>query len=316
MIDYKATRDAVGEALIEKGLTNDRIVVLTADLKESTRVNLFAEKFTERFFDCGVAEQAMVTIASGMANYGKIPFITSFAVFVPGRTWEQIRTSICLNDVPVKIIGGHTGLSAVLDGGNHQMLEDIALMRSLPNIVVIVPADYLETKKAVIEAVGNRKPTYIRVVREATAVFTTPKSSFKIGKAEVLFETRNPQVTIIACGPLVYEALVAAKQLEKSGIDTLVINNHTVKPMDERTIIHAAKITGAVVTVEEHQVMGGMGSAVAEVLAKNFPVPMEFIGMPDSFGESGKYDELLKKYGLTAKNIVEAVKKVIIRKNV
>jgi len=315
MIDYKATRDAVGEALIEKGLTNDRIIVLTADLKESTRVNFFAEKFPERFFDCGVAEQALVTIASGMANYGKIPFITSFAIFSPGRTWEQIRTTVCLNDVPVKIIGSHTGLSAVLDGGNHQMLEDIALMRGLPNMVVVVPADFNETKKAVNEAVGNRRPTYIRVAREATAVFTIEKSSFKIGRAETIWETRNPKVAIIACGPLVYEALLAAKELEKSGIDTLVINNHTVKPIDERAIIHAAKITGAVVTVEEHQIMGGMGSAVAEVLAKNFPVPIEFVGMPDSFGESGKYEELLKKYGLKSKNIIEAVKKVLVRKD-
>ena len=313
MINYKTTRDAVGEALFEKGLTNDRIVVLTADLKESTRVNSFAEKFPERFFDCGVAEQVMVTVASGMANYGKIPFVTSFAVFVPGRTWEQIRTAVCLNNVPVKIIGSHAGLSAVLDGGNHQCLEDIALMRSLPNMVVVAPADYLETKKAVIEAVGNRRPTYIRVEREPTAVFSIAKSPFKIGRAETLWKTRNPKVAIIACGTLVYEALTAAKELEKSGIDTLVINNHTIKPIDERAVIHAAKITGAVVTVEEHQVMGGMGSAVAEVLAKNFPVPMEFVGVQNSFGESGKYEELLKKYGLTAKNIIEAVKKVLVR---
>jgi transketolase len=255
----------------------------------------------------------MVTVASGMANYGKIPFVTSFAVFVPGRTWEQIRTAVCLNNVPVKIIGSHAGLSAVLDGGNHQCLEDIALMRSLPNMVVVAPADYLETKKAVIEAVGNRRPTYIRVEREPTAVFSIAKSPFKIGRAETLWKTRNPKVAIIACGTLVYEALTAAKELEKSGIDTLVINNHTIKPIDERAVIHAAKITGAVVTVEEHQVMGGMGSAVAEVLAKNFPVPMEFVGVQNSFGESGKYEELLKKYGLTAKNIIEAVKKVLVR---
>lgn len=313
-IAKKATRDAVGEGLIEKGRTNERIVVLTADLKESTRVNLFAETFPQRFFDCGVAEQLLVTIASGMANYGKIPFISSFAIFSPGRAWEQVRTTVCLNDVPVKIIGSHTGLSAGLDGGNHQCLEDIALMRSLPNMIVVVPADAAETKKAIIEAAGNRKPTYIRVEREATAVFTTETTPFKIGRAEILWEAKSPQVAIVACGPIVYEALLAAKELDGGGIETLVINCHTVKPIDERTIIRAAKTTGAVVTIEEHQVAGGMGSAVAEVLAKNFPVPMEMLGIQDSFSESGTYTELKKKYGLTKEKIIEAVKKIIPRK--
>lgn len=313
-IENKSTRDGIGEGLALKGETNDRIVVLTADLKESTRVNLFSSKFPERFFDCGVAEQALVTIASGMANYGKIPFISSFAIFSPGRTWEQIRTTVCLNDVPVKIIGSHAGLSAGLDGGNHQVLEDIALMRSLPNMIVVVPADANEAKKAVMEAAGNRKPTYIRVEREATPLFTTEKSPFKIGRAEVIWESKDPQVAIFACGPLVYEALLAAKELDKKGIETLVINNHTVKPIDERVIIRAAKTTGAVVTVEEHQIAGGMGSAVAEVLTRNFPVPIEYIGMEDSFGESGTYEELKKKFGFTKENIIAAVKKVIVRK--
>lgn len=313
-IEKKSTRDGIGEGLVLKGQTNDQVVVLTADLKESTRVNFFSEKFPERFFDCGVAEQSLITIASGMANYGKIPFVTSFAIFSPGRTWEQIRTTVCLNDVPVKIIGSHAGLSAGLDGGNHQALEDIALMRSLPNMIVVVPADAIEAKKAVIEAAGNRKPTYIRVEREVTTLFTTEKTPFKIGRAEILWETKSPQVAIFVCGPLVHEALLAAKELDNKGIETLVINNHTVKPIDERVIIRAAKTTGAVVTVEEHQVAGGMGSAVAEVLAKNFPVPIEFIGMEDSFGESGTYEELKKKYGLTKEKIIEAVKRAISRK--
>jgi len=256
-----------------------------------------------------VAEQALATIASGMANYGKIPFISSFAVFSPGRNWEQIRTTICLNDVPVKIAGSHAGLNVGADGATHQMLEDIAIMRTLPNMIVVVPADAIETKKAVIEAAKNEKPTYIRFSREASPVFTTEKSSYKIGRAEIFWETKDPQVAIIACGPL-----LAAKELEKSKIETLVINSHTIKPFDEQAIIRAAKITGAVVTAEEHQIIGGLGSAVSEVLAKNFPTPIEFIGMPDSFGESGRPSELLKKYKMKSKDVVSAVKRVIRRK--
>lgn len=320
-IEKVSTRDGFGEGLVELGEKDERVVVLTADLKDSTRVSQFAEKFPDRFIDVGVSEQVLVTVASGMANYGKIPFITSFAIFSPGRNWEQIRTTVCLNNVPVKIAGSHSGLSAGLDGGNHQSLEDITLMRSLPNMVVIAPSDAIETRKAVIEAAKNGKPTYIRFERDATPVMTTNGTPFKIGKAELFWDpstssghSADPQVAIIACGPLVYEALLAAKELEKKGIESQVINCHTIKPMDEQTIIRAAKTTGAVVTVENHQVTGGLGSAVSEVLAKNFPVPMEFIGMPDSFGESGKPSELLKKYKMSSDNIVEAVKKVIKKK--
>jgi len=322
-IPTKAIRDGFGEALVLAGEKNENVVVLTADLKESTRLHWFAEKFPERFIEVGVAEQALVTIASGMANYGKIPFATTYAVFSPGRTWEQIKTTICLNDVPVKIIGAHAGLGAGPYGATHQSLEDIALMRTLPNMIVVAPADAEEAKKATLAIAKNNKPSYLRLAREETPVFTTEKSPFKIGRAEVLWcpstgsgPHGNPEVAIVACGPLVYEALLAAEALDNKGIETQVINCHTIKPIDERTIIRAAKTTGAVVTVEEHQIAGGLGSAVAETLAQNFPVPMEFIGVYDSFGESGTPEELQKKHGLKANNIIEAVKRVIARKNI
>lgn len=314
-IEKKSIRDGFGEGLVIAGEKDEKVFALSADLKESTRVDLFAEKFPERYIQVGVAEQALVTIASGLAAYGKIPFTTSYAVFSPGRTWEQIRTTIALNNVPVKIIGCHAGLGAGPYGSTHQSLEDIALMRTLPNMIVVCPADAIEAKKATIEIAKNGKPTYLRLERPQTPTFTTEESPFKIGRAETLWESKDPQVAIVACGSLVYEALLAAKVLEKKGIDVLVINSHTIKPMDERTIIRVAKTCGAVVTVEEHQVAGGLGSAVSEVLAKNFPVPMEFIGIQDSFGESGTYNELKKKFGLTQKDIIEAVKKVIVRKN-
>lgn len=313
-IEMVATRQGYGEGLVMAGEKDERVVVLCADLTESTRSILFKEKFPERFIEVGVAEQALATIAAGMANYGKIPFISSYAVFSPGRNWEQIRTVIALNDVPVKIVGAHAGISVGPDGATHQALEDIALMRAMPNMIVVAPGDAIEARKAVVEAAKNGKPTYLRLAREGTPVFTTEKTPFKIGRAEIFWEAKDPQVAIIACGPLVYEALLAAKALEKIGIEVLVINSHTVKPIDEKEIIRAAKITGAAVTVEEHQIAGGLGGAVAEVLSRNYPVPMEFVGMPDSFGESGSPDELLEKYGMKAKRIIEAVKEVIQRK--
>lgn len=310
-----ATRDGFGQGLLEAGEKDERVVALTADLKDSVRMNLFAEKFPERFIECGVAEQVMATIASGMAACGKIPFISSYAIFSPGRNWEQIRTTIALNNVPVKIASSHAGLSSSKDGGNHQCLEDLALMRTIPGMVVLAPCDAEETKKMVKACAKTEEPTYIRYEREATAVITTEKTPFKIGRAETFWESKNPQLAMIACGPLLYDALLAARELDKKGIESLVINCHTVKPIDERMIIRAAKITGAVVTVEEHQIAGGLGSAVAEVLAANFPVPIEFIGVHDSFGESGQPEELKKKFGLTAKDIIEAVRRVITRKN-
>ena len=314
-LKLKSIRDGFGEALVEVGEKDKNVVVLTADLKESTRVNLFAEKFPERFIEVGVAEQALVTIASGMAAEGKTPFTTSYAVFSPGRTLDQIRTTIALNNVPVKIVGAHAGLGAGPYGSTHQALEDIAIMRTLPNMIVVVPCDFEEAKKATRSVASDHKPTYLRLARQESGQVTTQNSPFKIGRAEILRQSKSPQVAIIACGTVVYEALLAAEELEKRGIETLVINNHTVKPMDERTIIRAAKTTGAVVTTEEHQIDGGMGSAVAEILSRNFPVPIEFIGVPNTFGESGKPEELFKKFKMTSRDIIEAVKRVITRKN-
>jgi transketolase len=314
-IDQQPTRQGYGEGLVEAGEKDEKVVVLCADLTESTKSHLFKAKFPERFIEVGVAEQGMATIAAGMANYGKIPFISSYAAFSPGRNWEQIRTTIALNDVPVKIAGAHAGVSVGPDGATHQMLEDIALMRAMPNMIVIYPCDALEAKKATVAAAANGKPTYLRFARENTPVFTTNETPFEIGKAGVFWESKSPQVSIIAAGPLLFEALLAAKELEKSEIEVEVINSATIKPIDERTIIASVKKSGAVVTVEEAQITGGLGGAVSELLSRNLPTPQEFIGMPDHFGESGQPDELLTKYHMKAKDIVEAAKKVITRKN-
>lgn len=291
-IEMMATRQGYGEGVVIAGEKDEQVVVLCADLTESTRSILFKEKFPERFIEMGVAEQALATIGAGMANYGKVPFISSYAAFSPGRNWEQIRTTICLNELPVKIVGAHAGISVGPDGATHQMLEDIALMRALPKMIVISPCDAIEARKAVIAMAKSPSPNYIRLGREKTAVITSEETSFKLGKAEVFWESKSPQVAIIATGPLVYEALLAAKELAKTKIESLVINIHTIKPIDEQAIIKAAKTTGAIVTVEEHQITGGLGGAVAEVLSRNFPTPMEYIGMPDSFGESGDPDKL------------------------
>lgn len=313
-IEEVPTRNGYGEGLVVAGENDENVVVLCADLTDSTRSSLFKERFPKRFIEVGVAEQLLATVAAGMATYGKIPFISSYATFSPGRNWEQIRTTTALNDVPVKIAGAHSGVSVGPDGATHQALEDIALMRVIPNMIVIAPTDSIETKKAVIEAAKNEKPTYIRFAREATPVFTTEGSPFKIGKAQILWEGSNPKVTIIACGPLVYEALLAAKRLKSQKINSIVINCHTVKPLDNKTIIDAVKKTNAVVTVEEHQVTGGLGGAVAEALSQKYPAPIEFIGMPDSFGESGTPQKLLRKYKMKANDIVLASKKVIRRR--
>lgn len=314
-IEMVPTRNGYGEGLVLAGEADDRVVALCADLTESTRTEGFKKKFPDRFIEIGVAEQALATIASGMANYGKIPFIASYAAFSPGRNWEQIRTTIALNDVPVKIAGHHAGISVGPDGATHQMLEDIALMRAMPNMIVVSPCDAIEAKKAVVAAAKNGKPTYIRFAREKTPILTTEDSPFEIGKAETFWEENDPQVAIIATGPLVYEALVAAKKLAETKINSLVVNCHTVKPIDEQAIIRAARLAGCIVTVEEHQIAGGLGGAVAEVLVKNFPVPQEFVGMPDHFGESGEPNELLIKWGMKAEDIVQATKKVIERRS-
>jgi transketolase len=313
-VDMVPTRNGYGEGLVVAG-EDERVVVLCADLTESTRSQAFKDKFPDRFVEIGVAEQLLVTVAAGMANYGKVPFISSYAAFSPGRNWEQIRTSVSLNDVPVNIAGAHAGISVGPDGATHQALEDISTMRVIPNMIVISPCDAVEAKKATIAAAKNDKPTYIRFAREKTQVMTTEETPFEIGKADIFWESKDPQVTIIATGPLLYEALRAAKKLKTNKIDSLVINCHTIKPIDERAIIRAAKTTGCVVSVEEHQVNGGLGSAVAEVLSKNFPVPQEFVGMQDSFGESGAPNQLLTKYKMKSADIVSAAKRVLKRKN-
>ena len=307
-----ATRDGYGKGLVEAGEKDERVVVLCADLTESTRSLWFAEKFPERFVELGVAEQNMATVAAGMANYGKIPFISSYAAFSPGRNNEQIRTTIAINNVPVKIGGAHAGISVGPDGATHQALEDIALMRVLPRMTVLVPCDAIETQKATVAAAFHPGPVYIRFGREKSPVFTTKDAPFEIGRAEIY--RLGSDVAIIGCGMLLYNALIAAEELLKEGIEAMVINNHTVKTIDSETIIKAAKDTGAVVTVEEHQINGGLGSAVAEVLAKNYPVPQEFIGVQDRFGESGEPWELVEKFGMGIKDIKEAVKRVIKRK--
>ena len=283
------------------------VVVLAADLRDSLNMTEFAKKFPDRFFECGVAEQGMITIASGLAVSGKIPFAASYATFSPGRNWEQIRTTIAYNNVPVKIIGGHAGLLTSPDGATHQALEDIALMRVLSNMKVIAPCDYFEAEKATLAMAKDKHPNYLRLNRPELPVLTTEKTPFEIGKAQVFWETKNPQVTIIACGEMVYYALLAVKQLEEKKIEVEVINLSTIKPLDTKTILESVKKSERVITVEDHQVAGGMGSCVAEFLAENYPVKVKFLGVRDSFGESGTSGELLKKHGLTVENIVSAV---------
>jgi len=302
-----------GEGLVVAGEENEKVVGLCADLTESTQMNLFRNKFPKRFIQMGIAEQNLASVASGMASMGKIPFITSYAMFSPGRNWEQIRTTICYNNVPVKIAGSHAGVSVGPDGGTHQAIEDIALTRVIPRMVVISPCDAIEARKATLEASRTLEPTYIRLAREKTPVITTEETSFEIGKAQVFFEEQNPKVTIIATGALVHKALVVAEELRHKGVGSIVINLSTIKPLDEKTILECVEKTGKVVTVEEHQIAGGMGGAVAEFLAKTFPVPIEFVGVKDEFGQSGKPEELIKHYGMDESAIRKAVEKVLIR---
>lgn len=312
-IEQVPTRNGYGEALLELGETDKNVVVLTADLAESTRVLDFAKKFPEQFVECGVAEQNMMGVAAGLALYGKTAFVSSYAVFSPGRNWDQLRVSVCYSEANVKVAGAHTGISVGPDGATHQALEDIAITRVLPNITVVVPCDSVETKKATL-ALGQMKgPAYFRFAREKTPVMTTGMTPFEIGKAIIFRE--GSDVAIIGSGPVLYNAMLAAIELEKVGISVMVVNNHTIKPIDSATIISSAKKCGAVVTLEEHQTMGGCGSAVCEVLAQNFPVPVEMVGMPNSFGESGKPEELIEKYGMGKNAVIEAVRKVITRKS-
>jgi len=313
-VEKKPTRDGFGLGTIEAGKKDERVVVLSADLSESVRAEWFQKEFPDRYIEVGVAEQNLATVAAGLANYGKIPFFSSYAAFSPGRNWEQIRTTIALNDVPAKVCGMHAGVQTGPDGATHQMLEDIALMRVLPNMIVIVPADSEEGRKATYEAAFNGKPTYLRFGREKMPIMTTAETPFQIGKAYYLWKSEKPQVAIIGCGPLLYEALLAAKALEEEGINVSVVNSHTVKPLDADLIYQVAVEAGAVVTVEEHQVIGGLGGAVAECLAKTHPVPIEFIGMQNEFGQTGSAAELIKHYKLDAAAIAEAARNVLKRK--
>ncbi len=313
-IESVPIRNGYGDGLVSLGEKNKDVVVLSADLTESTRSRAFADKFPERFFEVGVAEQNMAAIAAGLGVSGKIPFISSYAAFSPGRNWEQIRTSVCYNDSNVKIAGHHAGVSVGPDGATHQAVEDIATMRVLSNMKVFVPCDAIEARKATEAAADIWGPVYIRLARENTPVITTDKSPFKPGLLEVFWESKKPEVAIIACGSLVYNSLVAARELEDEGVGTIVINNHTIKPMDEAGIVKFAGKCGAVVTVEEHQIYGGMGSAVSEILSKKSPVPQEFVGLQDVFGESGQPDELIEKYGMGVKDIKRAAKKALKRK--
>lgn len=313
-VEQVPIRQGFGEGLLKAGEKNPQVVGLCADLTESTKMNLFAEKFPNRFIQVGVAEQNLASVASGLAAMGKIPFISSYAMFSPGRNWEQIRTTICYNDRPVKIAGSHAGISVGPDGGTHQAIEDIAITRVLPRMIVISPCDSLEARKATLASVETGTPVYLRLAREKTPVITTEKTPFKIGRAEIYWISDLPKAGIIATGALLYKALSAARELKGNGIEVEVMNLSTIKPLDEKAIVEFAKKAGRIVTVEEHQIRGGMGSAVAECLAKNFPVPIEFIGVDDQFGQSGTPDELIEYYGMGTKHIISAVEKILKRK--
>lgn len=315
-VEQAPIRKGFGEGFLIAGESDEKVVGLCADLTESTQMHLFKQKFPERFVEIGVAEQNLVTVASGMSAMGKIPFVTSYAMFSPGRNWEQIRTTICYNDRPVKIVGSHAGISVGPDGGTHQAIEDVAIMRVIPKMVVISPCDSIEAKKATIASAKTDTPVYIRLAREKTPIITTEETPFEIGKAQILWSGEGKaDVGIIATGSLVFKALKVAHKLSNRNLNVKVLNLATIKPLDEEAVVSLAKESQAIVTVEEHQIAGGMGSAVAECLAKNFPVPQEFIGVHDEFGQSGTPDELLEHYLMGESHIEEAVKKVLKRKS-
>jgi len=318
-IEKAPTRNGFGIGVVEAGKTDSRVAVLCADLKESTRAEEFEKIFPERFIEMGVAEQNMAAVASGMAAAGKIPFIASFAVFSPGRNYEQIRTTIALNNMPVKICGMHAGVSAGPDGATHQMLEDIGMMRMLPNMTVIAPGDAEEARKAVIAAAKTDSPVYIRFSRTATPIFTTAETPFQIGKALTLwnpafaqgFGAAKPEIAILSTGSLSYAALDAARALAEKNIQAIVLHVPTIKPLDTESILAAARRTGRVLTLEEHQIAGGFGSAVAEFLSEHYPVPAHRLGVRDQFGQSGSPQQLLEYYGLDANAIINAVKQFV-----
>lgn len=305
-----ATSVGFGQGLLEAGEANPMIVALGADITSSVKVSAFAEKFPKRFYSLGIAEQNCIGVAAGLALSDRIPVFATYSAFAAMRTTDQIRVSVCYNNLHVVIGGAHAGISVGPDGATHQALEDIAVMRVLPNMTVLSPCDATQTKLATLAALNDTKgPVYIRYGREAMPDFTDESAPFELGKGQLL--KKGTDVTIIATGHLTWEALQAAYALEKEGVHARVINIHTIKPIDEEIIINAAKETGAIVTAEEHQIYGGFGSAVAEVVAKNYSVPIEFIGMNNTFGESGQPAELMEKYGMTAIHIMLAVKKIL-----
>jgi len=312
-VEKNPTRNGFGEGLVKAGKKNSQVVALCCDLTESVRMHLFAEKFSDRFVEVGVAEQNLASVASGMAAMGKIPFAASYAMFNPGRNWEQIRTTVCYNNVPVKIVGGHAGISVAQDGGTHQAIEDIAITRVIPRMEVVVPVDYHQAILATQAIAETDAPTYIRLEKQKTRVITTPKTPFEIGKAQLLWEpeTMSARVGIISCGSVTATVLDVAKHFEEKGIGVKVLNMHTIKPMDTEAVIVLAKETERIVTVEEHQKAGGLGSAVAEVLVENHPVPMKLIGVDDVFGESGTAGELLAKHGLDFEGIKQTVEDIM-----
>jgi transketolase len=313
-VEQKPTRAGYGDGLLYLGDTNPNVVALSADLTESTHAHKFAEKYPERFFEAGVAEQNMAAIAAGLGVTGKIAFISSYATFSPGKNWETIRTTIVYNHANVKVAGHHSGIVTGPDGATHQATEDIAITRCWPGMEVMVPCDAIEGQKATIAAAQTDDPVYLRFTRDKTPVITTQDTPFEPGKIQTFWTSENPQAVIFGTGHLLYYALLAAKQLEEENIHILVANVATIKPLDVNKILELVDHTDAVVTVEDHQVIGGLGSAIAEVLARNFPAPMEFIGLQDTFAESGSAKELIEKYNLGEKAIKEAVKKVIARK--
>jgi transketolase len=312
-----AIRSGFGDGLLLAGERDANVVGLCADLTDSTHMLPFKEKYPTRFVEVGVAEQNLAGVGSGMAAMGKIPFITSYAMFSPGRNWEQIRTTICYNNQPVKIAGSHAGISVGPDGGTHQAIEDIAITRVIPRMIVLSPCDAIEARKATIAAASTGTPVYLRLAREKTPVMTTDDSPFEIGKAQRVWDTSlsqpalDPQVTLIATGALLYQTLVAAREVAGDGIGSIVINLSTIKPIDESGILAAVRRAPRVVTVEEHQIAGGMGSAVAEMLAQRMPVPQRFIGVRDDFGQSGTPEELIAHYGMDTLHIVAAIRDVV-----
>jgi transketolase len=308
-VEAEPIRAGFGRGLLAAGKQDERIVGLCADLTDSTKMNLFADAFPERFVEIGVAEQNLVTVASGMAAMGKRPFVSSYAAFCPGRDWEQIRTTICINDQPVKIAGSHAGVSVGPDGATHQMLEDIALMRTLPNMMVIAPGDSLEAEKATLALAAIDKPAYIRLAREATPIFTTAETPFVVGQSYNIWA--GDDITLLGTGTMTYQCLIAARILASEGIHADVIHVPTIKPLDGQTILESIARTGRAISIEEAQINGGFGSAIAELLVENHPVPLCRIGMIDRFGESGEPNQLLEVFGLTGKHIAETARKML-----